>query len=451
MERSLPQAEVGAGLQTGPGSVSSAVRKIRATLDLLLVGIGLVLIYNLSPFEIDGDGFARFDAVSRLLLHGEVVRMPYSMVGPLLSVPLWLLGYPNDATEWWTTRYNFALFVSGLVAFYYVLRHVLGREMTARFLLFATTASMFPYHLGRYYGEVFTALLVGLGLTLIATKKSAAGWSLAVLGVVNIPASLLGLGLTSSMSAWSRRHAKYLIPLVVAVALVMLEAWLRRGGPFVTGYEGNAGARTILPYSGLPGFSYPFVLGLVSILFSFGKGLVFFVPGLLLAPAVLRDRSDPVRTVLVLWLVFLAGLVLVYAKWWAWYGGTFWGPRFFLFASLPAALAMTAWSSLPFRSWPAELAGLVAVAWSFWVGVNGLVYGLWAIETCTADQFALELLCWYVPEFSPLFRPLVVPKSLSGIEWAVVSYAVLVYVYSMSSRVVYLTKRNGANRGTSSA
>src|SRR5918993_355252 len=114
VERSLP--EVGAGLQTGPGSVSSAVRKIRAPLDLLLVGIGLVLIYNLSPFEIEGDGFARFDAVSRLLLHGEVVRMPYSMVGPLLSVPLWLLGYPNDATVWWSARYNFVLFTGALVA-----------------------------------------------------------------------------------------------------------------------------------------------------------------------------------------------------------------------------------------------------------------------------------------------------------------------------------------------
>jgi hypothetical protein len=69
----------------------------------------------------------------------------------------------------------------------------------------------------------------------------------------------------------------------------------------------------------------------------------------------------------------------------------------------------------------------------------------------SAVKFALELLCWYVPEFSPLFRPLVVPKSLSGIEWAVVGYAVLVCIYSMSARVVDLMHLNGANRGTSSA
>ena len=38
-------------------------------------------------------------------------------------------------------------------------------------------------------------------------------------------------------------------------------------GLFQSGYAGNSGAVTLLPYSGLPGFSYPFFLGLFSILF----------------------------------------------------------------------------------------------------------------------------------------------------------------------------------------
>ena len=42
------------------------------------------------------------------------------------------------------------------------------------------------------------------------------------------------------------------------------------------------GIKTIMPYSGRPGFSYPFLFGLLSILFSFGNGLLFFTPGLLL-------------------------------------------------------------------------------------------------------------------------------------------------------------------------
>ena len=60
---------------------------------------------------------------------------------------------------------------------------------------------------------------------------------------------------------------------------ILLEAWIRRGSPFATGYENERGLRTLLPYSGLPGFTYPFVLGVLSSLFSFGKGLLFFAPG----------------------------------------------------------------------------------------------------------------------------------------------------------------------------
>ena len=40
------------------------------------------------------------------------------------------------------------------------------------------------------------------------------------------------------------------------------------------------GFRTALPYSGQPGFSYPFFFGVLSVLFAFGRGLVFFAPGL---------------------------------------------------------------------------------------------------------------------------------------------------------------------------
>src|SRR4029078_4990998 len=37
---------------------------------------------------------------------------------------------------------------------------------------------------------------------------------------------------------------------------------------------------------------------------------------------------------------FLAGLILVYARWWAWYGGWGWGPRFLLYAGVPSALGL---------------------------------------------------------------------------------------------------------------
>ena len=97
----------------------------------------------------------------------------------------------------------------------------------------------------------------------------------------------------------------------------------------MTGYEGNHGFKTILPYSGQPGFSYPFVLGILSILFSFGKGIFFFVPGLwLLYDFKKLKENKPLFEIIVLLLLFLGGEILIYSKWWAWYGGFIGGHGF---------------------------------------------------------------------------------------------------------------------------
>ena len=215
--------------------------------------------------------------------------------------------------------------------------------------------------------------------------------------------------------------------------MVTGESWLRRGGPFVTGYEGNRGAETVLPFSSQPGFSYPFVLGILSILFSFGKGVFLFAPGLLLVPRRIAERAGAARAALMLWSLFLAGLVAVYSKWWAWYGGVFWGPRFFLFASIPASLALASWSmahSGPrWRPWLAS----VAILWSCWVGVNGLVYRNYALDVCTSDHYTLEFLCWYVPEFSTLFGPLTLSRDVGTMNVVLLSYFAVVGLWLVCS------------------
>lgn len=413
------------------------VRTIGEAAELVLAVVGLILIYRLSPFAIRGDGVARYDGLSMLLSRGEVSRTLYSLVGPLGATPLWLLGRLGGDPAWWVARYNFLLFAGSLVGFYLVFTPSLGRRITLRFLLLVTAASMFPNHLGQFYGEVFTALCVGLGLAIVVCRERFfTGWALVILGVANTPAALVGLAAAGTVLAWQRREARHLAPVLIAAALVAAEAYLRRGSPLATGYEGNAGVHTVLPYSGLPGFSYPLLLGLVSTLLSPGKGLLFFAPGLLLIPALWR-RNSTARAMLVSWTAFLLGLLAVYAKWWAWYGGLFWGPRFFLFASLVAALATAAWLSSPRRSWPAEVAGALVVAWSCWVGVNGLVFGLWdTIGICTANNYAMEFLCWYVPEFSPLFRPMVAPGRISGPQSAALVYAALVGLYLAGGRLL---------------
>src|SRR5262249_54129415 len=147
--------------------------------------------------------------------------------------------------------------------------------------------------------------------------------------------------------------------------------------------------------------------GVLSILFSFGKGLVFYAPGLVFW---IRKRTPHVNDVAfrtyVLWMGFLVGLILVYAKWWAWYGGWFWGPRFFLFASLPASLAIAvALAGRRDASLGRLMALFVVLSLSVWVAIEGASFEPTAPAVCFDRNF--EPLCWYVPEFSPLWRPFV--------------------------------------------
>ncbi len=161
----------------------------------------------------------------------------------------------------------------------------MDRRVLRTFLLLLVAASMFPAHTISYYAETFTAICVAIGSVLAVFGRRLAalgGWALAALATANIPASLLGLGGMALVYTLRRRRLRYLAAILAAGALILAEAWLRRGSPFANGYAGDAGFHTVMPFSGGPGFNYPIFFGLLSILFSFGKGLIFFTPGLFL-------------------------------------------------------------------------------------------------------------------------------------------------------------------------
>ena len=339
----------------------------------------------------------------------------------------------------WCSGYNLCLFSAALWLLHRLLRGLVRPAVGRRFLLLLVFASPFTFHVQEYYSEVFTTVLVGVGTLAVLTRRTFWGWVAIVLGVVNTPASVVGLLLASLYALAATRRWRWVLLVPVSAALILLESYLRRGNPFVSGYENNRGFPTILPYSGLPGFSYPLFFGVLSILFSFGKGLLFFTPGLFLTLP--RDEQrrkgadgnvglPPLATVHVCWLLFTAGLVLVYARWWAWYGGWAWGPRFFLFAALPASLALAANLGAGERqSLGRNLLVLSALALSFWAGANGRVFRDADLELCTADDFALEHLAWYVPEFSILWRPFVNPEPLNVGDGLVLGVYALGFLY----------------------
>lgn len=389
--------------------------------ECVLLALGLLLLWR-GPHQLTGDGQLRFESVKALLATGKPQPMPYSLIGPLGAALFWRLSQSADDFHGWCARYNFFLFILGLAALAAILWRPLGAATMRRFLLLLVFGSMFPRHVQDFYGEVFTAVLVGAGLAAVAGGRTGWPWLLVLAGTTNTPASLPALGLVSLERSVVSRRLRYLALVLAGAALITGENWLRRGNPFATGYEDNRGFENLLPYSGLPGFSYPLFFGLLSALFSFGKGVVFFAPGLCVGIPTLANPRQSVATTYRLWLIFLVGLILVYARWWSWYGGWFWGPRFFLFASLPASLALALRLERPTaNSLVLNVALLGALGLSFWVGANGLVFDQASFERFLDQRrlgfVAVEYFFWYVPECSALWIPFVVPKPLSTADW----------------------------------
>jgi hypothetical protein len=155
------------------------------------------------------------------------------------------------------------------------------------------------------------------------------------------------------------------------------------------------------------------------------------MPGLLFSfSAVTRRLLKEYRYLVLLMLLFVCGLVAIYAKWWAWYGGLAWGPRFFVFAAVPASILLAVRLRHAKELGPTTNAlTLLVLVLSGWVGVSGAVADLSTLDFCVRNDAALEALCWYTPEFSPLWHPLVTFPELTWRTAIVVLYCGLVFAW----------------------
>jgi hypothetical protein len=377
------------------------------------------------------DAAIRYQALVHFVHTGTPTAMKFPFIGPLFAAPLWYLGHLVATPTWLVLRFNLILFALALAAMWWLLRDRIDRTLLRLFLLILVSASMFPWHTQDFLAETFTTVLVGVGVVGGVVGGRTLGWLVVALGAANTPASLPGSVLVAVKRAIDTRRLRYLGVPVAAAVLVAADAWFRQGQLLTVSYlTTDQGVRTVLPFSGRPGFSYPLLFGMLSILLSFGKGLFFFAPGLLIpARRLLTQAAPALWSVQVLWLSFLAGLVLVYSRWWAWYGGFAWGPRFFLFASLPASLALAARLRHPPKHAAGQLAVLGALLLSVWVGVDGVVFGNSNLDVCVVNGFTLEHLCWYVPEFSVLWRPFVVPlQTFSPQQAAFILYGAVAFM-----------------------
>jgi hypothetical protein len=384
-------------------STSKRTSSIYAGLQWMALAIGLLCLVLIRHSIQIGDGGTRLEAL-RLLVHEHVFDdMKYSYVGPLLALPFYLAGI--------TPYFNFGVFCVGLVCLGRILRPILSATEIRIFLLLLVFGSLFPFSTKDFYGETLSAVSLGVGSALLVKDAELAAAPWLIVGTANTPALVVPLVLLLGFRCYERKSLTSVWIAGAALLVIAADRWLRFHDLLHSGYEDTRGVQTFMPFSGLPGFSYPFVLGLVSILFSFGKGILFYCPGLWTAATALRGRARRLATY---WLILSAGLVIVYAKWWSWYGGQYWGPRFFLFCSLPASLFL-ACSVASLQDARASLTrltcGLFLLVATFWVCFSGLRFGESTPDVCRENNFALEAACWYVPEFSPLFRPLFIHQN----------------------------------------
>jgi hypothetical protein len=375
-----------------------------------LIICGLLAMYFLLPHVLRGDDLTRLHDINQLLDHGKLTNSRFSLVMPLISVPVLMLSHVTQTRAYWAEHFNSLVVAAGVLIAYLLIRGRYDARLFRLSVIVLLFASFLTNRLRDYNAETTTAVLVTLGIICVTTNRYVvAGWAAIVLGVVNTPAAIVGLILLAAWYTAKTRRLRNLLPVVAAGALIMLEAWVRRGGPFVTGYGGQK-------------YDTPFVLGFVSILFSFGRGLLFFTPGLALWFSGRVRRLVPGRTAMIMMLLFVAGLVLIYSKWWAWYGGVSWGPRFFTFATIPASILIAVGVWRAGRSPAADALTLGVLAFSSYVAFAGaLVYLRQELALCRADP--IKDGCFYRPQDSGLWQFAVTSHTL---DWQSALLALLI-------------------------
>jgi hypothetical protein len=208
---------------------------------------------------------------------------------------------------------------------------------------FVAGTFLWPYAADSFL-EPWEAALFALGAALLldpGARNSGRGGALAG-GVLSL-AFLLKPILWVTAPVWllvalgrarrSGRHIRFVAGFVglelLALAVAGLANVVRHGSLWNTGYGGESLA-----------FTSPILEGLSGLTVRPGRGVLFYAPLVLLALASARRLSR-------LQLLALFGipvlLLLVVSRWWAWHGGSAWGPRLLLpvlpLLVAPAALA----------------------------------------------------------------------------------------------------------------
>lgn len=309
------------------------------------------------------------DLPSRLVTQGVngVCYGKYGIGLPLMSVPLYLTGRlisgpaPANPNELSLPR----LFVSTLnqlvTAVTCSILYILGFKITGNkkqavelTLVFGLFTIAWPYASTSFSQPIIGFLLLAT-IALIYTSHSLTnsllagiflGWaflvrldSLPLIMVVGIWA-VNKMWTTRTTKSSSAKVDKAFISSIAAIVLPIAASFIlfgviqlnHFGSLFQTGYEGEA-------------WSHPFLTGFFGQLFSFGKGIMFYSPLVLLVPFGLSILyREGIKDLPILATILFLLQLLIYSSWWSWSGGWAWGPRFLVPALPLFMIGLLPWS-----------------------------------------------------------------------------------------------------------
>ncbi len=287
----------------------------------------------------------------------------------------------------------------------------LTRLRTRRFavcVVTLTTASMFAPFVTLFNSEAFSLMFVSAGLLLALDSEGRFARTLGVvlvgLGVANIPVQIAAAAVAGTWLWWRRRQVWLLVSVALATLIHIADVTWTTGHLGLQKYPQEWWETQLLPWGRIYDFGYPFLFGLVGILVSLGRGIVWYQPGLFVRNPDAPD--DAVRTWRTLMTLMVVAMIPIYAKWWAWYGGFTFGPRFFLLGVVPAAVALCDRLTNARNNGQWAVAALLTL-WSGWVAIVGVLYFATpqADFLCRVEDFRYEPMCWWVGEYSPLLAP----------------------------------------------
>lgn len=366
--------------------------------------------FLLLPQQIRGDDAVRVRMLQQMA-EGIKPESKFSFIQPAVSTPLF----------WVFDHLGFGVFAVTLVPVVWMTVwsvttwRVLAARRSAAFAhhtVVLTIVSLLGAYLVGFGSDVFTALGMSGGLIcgLMANRRGSrvAAWAIFVVAAANTPTMVAAAAVIALYLVLSSRTLRYALLPVCVLAAMVVESTLVTGHLSWTRYSDaqEFGNVQLLPWGDVRGFGWPMWSGVVAILFSFGRGLVFYVPLLWNAP--MRGGGPVVRAERSLWAAVIV-LLPIYGTWWAWYGGVSFGPRFFMLAVVPAAMATSAVVCSAHRSTARSLVCLATVLVSLWVAFAGAVFGVTttAFDWCASGGgFNNEALCLYTPEYSGLWAPI---------------------------------------------